>query len=164
MSVTSRGPQETFALGERLGEILRPGDVVLLTGGLGAGKTTFAKGIAKGLGVEDEVTSPTFTRMAEYEGRIPLVHMDLYRLWEEAPSEEAALRALADLGWEDALESDAAVLMEWPGKAADAAGDALEVEFTAVPLPRVDERELHCRARGPRSQARLDEWVKRWLF
>ncbi|SFU97642.1 tRNA (adenosine(37)-N6)-threonylcarbamoyltransferase complex ATPase subunit type 1 TsaE [Alicyclobacillus macrosporangiidus] len=163
MSITSRGPGETRSLGERLGEILQPGDVILLSGELGAGKTTFCKGVAAGLGVAAEVTSPTFTLIAEYEGRVPLVHMDLYRLWEESGT-QAAKQALADLGWEDYLESDAAVLIEWAGPAADGLEDALEVELVAAPLPRVDERELRCRARGPRSQALLDEWVKRWLF
>src|SRR5213593_2452264 len=72
--------EETIALGERLGRVAEPGDLVCLWGELGAGKTQLAKGIAKGLGVADTVNSPTFVLMAEYTGRLPLFHLDLYRL------------------------------------------------------------------------------------
>jgi tRNA threonylcarbamoyladenosine biosynthesis protein TsaE len=75
-----RDPEETIALAERLGRAVGGGTVIALRGGLGAGKTTFAKGFALGLGVEDEVTSPTYTIVSEYEGRLRLHHIDAYRL------------------------------------------------------------------------------------
>jgi tRNA threonylcarbamoyladenosine biosynthesis protein TsaE len=158
MSITTHSAHETARLGQLLGEILQSGDVVLLSGDLGAGKTTFSKGVARGLGVEDEVTSPTFTLVAEHEGRIPLAHMDLYRL--EGNLTESA----DDAFWEDYLESEYAVLIEWPQGLEHHIQDALCIRIERLPLPRVDERVFHCKATGNRSWARLDEWVKRWLF
>lgn len=99
-------PEETRALGVRLGAALRIGDVVGLVGPLGAGKTTFTQGIAEGVGVERErhVASPTFALVNEHPGRVPLVHADLYRIEDDAELEE--------LGLEEAYERAAAVL-EW---------------------------------------------------
>ena len=87
----TKNEEETRQLGVRLAELLKPGDVLALEGDLGAGKTTFAQGIAKGLGVEEAVDSPTFTIIKEYHGRLPFYHMDVYRL--ESPDE--------DLGWDE---------------------------------------------------------------
>ena len=96
MEYISNSAQETEALGERLAARLRPGDVIAYTGDLGAGKTAFTRGLARGLGVADRVTSPTFTIVNEYEGgRLPLFHFDLYRM--DSPEE------LFDIGWEDYL-------------------------------------------------------------
>jgi tRNA threonylcarbamoyladenosine biosynthesis protein TsaE len=103
--VTKNG-EETRQLGVRLAELLKPGDVLALEGGLGAGKTTFAQGIARGLGVEETVDSPTFTIIKEYEGRLPLYHMDVYRL--EYPDE--------DLGWDEFFYGDGVTLVEWAGR------------------------------------------------
>jgi len=99
--------EETIALGERLGHELPPGVVVFLIGGLGAGKTTLAKGIAKGFcGAEpEEVSSPTFTLVQEYGDPPEVYHIDLYRLEEE--------REAASLGLEELFDRDAAVLVEW---------------------------------------------------
>jgi tRNA threonylcarbamoyladenosine biosynthesis protein TsaE len=171
MSITTRSPAETRRLGQRLGELLEAGDVVLLSGNVGAGKTTFSQGIAAGLGVQTDVTSPTFVLAAEYEGRVRLIHMDLYRM-TAAPADGAPemaggalslAEALEAAGWEGGAE-DAALLVEWPGGAADAFADALLVHIDHAPLPRVDERIFRCRATGRRSWTLLDEWVKRWLF
>ena len=108
-SIISRTPRETFELGRRLAERLRPGDVLALAGDLGAGKTQFAKGIAAGLGVEAEVTSPTFTLIHEYPGgRLPLFHADLYRL----ETEKEAL----GIGLDDYLESEGVTVVEWADK------------------------------------------------
>ncbi|CAM3914033.1 tRNA (adenosine(37)-N6)-threonylcarbamoyltransferase complex ATPase subunit type 1 TsaE [Alicyclobacillus pomorum] len=165
MAITTHSSGQTNNLGQRLGELLEPGDVVLLSGDLGVGKTTFSKGVAKGLGVEDEVTSPTFTLVAEYEGRIPLVHMDLYRLYEGgAVDADGVQAALQSLGWEDYLEGDGAVLIEWPSGVEREIPDALHIEIARQPLPRIDERVFHCKSTGERSFALLDEWVKKWLF
>ena len=106
MEYLSNSAQETEALGERLAAVLRPGDVVAYTGDLGAGKTAFTRGLARGLGVPDRVTSPTFTIVNEYEGgRLPLFHFDLYRM--ESPEE------LFDIGWEDYLARGGVCAVEW---------------------------------------------------
>ena len=96
---------ETTELGRALSEHLKPGDVVAFYGDLGAGKTTMIKGICAGLGVTDVVKSPSFVIMTEYRGRIPVYHIDLYRL--ERPSEVLAL------GIEELLDRDAVLLVEW---------------------------------------------------
>lgn len=102
-------PGQTFALGFRLGQILKGGEVICLFGELGAGKTVLAKGLGKGLGVQDEITSPTFTLIQEYlveEKGLTFVHMDLYRLrhWEEAEV----------IGVSDFFREDTVCLLEWP--------------------------------------------------
>jgi tRNA threonylcarbamoyladenosine biosynthesis protein TsaE len=79
-TIVSGSPEETIAAGERLAGFLKPGSVVALRGKLGAGKTCFTKGIARFLGIEEEVTSPTYTIVSEYPGKIPLYHIDAYRL------------------------------------------------------------------------------------
>ncbi|KIL50587.1 tRNA (adenosine(37)-N6)-threonylcarbamoyltransferase complex ATPase subunit type 1 TsaE [Jeotgalibacillus soli] len=99
----SHHPDETAAKAEQLGELLGSGDVLTLEGDLGAGKTTFTKGLAKGLGVKRVVNSPTFTIMKEYMGRIPLYHMDVYRLGEE----------WEDLGFDEYFEGEGVTIVEW---------------------------------------------------
>ena len=105
----TRSAAETMAFGERLAAELHAGDVVALTGELGSGKTCLVKGIARGLGVTQEVTSPTFTIIHEYHGgRLPLVHVDLYRL-------DSVLEAV-NIGIEDYLGSDGVTVIEWAEK------------------------------------------------
>jgi tRNA threonylcarbamoyladenosine biosynthesis protein TsaE len=106
----SSSPEETLALGEELGRSLKPGSVVALKGGLGAGKTCFAKGIALALGVQDEVTSPTYTIISEYEGTYPFRHADAYRLRGD---EDFAL-----LGAEELFDGEGVTVIEWPEKIA----------------------------------------------
>ena len=104
----SHSPEETFALGERIGSQLMGGEVILLNGPLGAGKTLLVKGIAAALDIaEDEVTSPSFTLVNQYEGRLKLYHIDLYRL-----NEGAAAAHAVDLD-EILMETEAVVLIEW---------------------------------------------------
>lgn len=99
-------PEDTYRAGVRLGEQLGPGDVVGLTGTLGAGKTHFTKGIVAGLGSADPVTSPTFGLVHEYySGRLPVYHFDFYRI--------GSISELADLGWDDYLEQEGVVIVEW---------------------------------------------------
>lgn len=103
------GPEETFRLGHRIGQKLQGGDVLCLYGQLGAGKTMLAKGIAVGLGITEEVTSPTFTFMQEYrlsQKDLRFIHMDLYRLQDP---EEAEV-----IGVWDAFQEDTICLIEWP--------------------------------------------------
>lgn len=113
LSVITHGPDETRALGERIGRLLQRGTVVALSGELGAGKTTFTQGLARGLAVHAHVTSPTFTLVTEYPARagMRLVHMDSYRLGD-APSEAAS--EAATFGIEEILDdADAVVVIEW---------------------------------------------------
>ena len=113
MEYISNSPTETEALGEALAARLTAGTVVAFTGDLGAGKTAFTRGLARGLGVPDRVTSPTFTIVNEYEGgRLPLFHFDLYRLGD--PEE------LFDIGWEDYLSRGGVCAVEWSEQVADA--------------------------------------------
>ena len=117
MTIVTHTPAETEAAGERLAAIIRPGDVVALTGDLAAGKTRFVAGLARGLGLADPVTSPTFAIAHEYrEGRVPLFHFDMYRL---SSSEE-----LYDIGWEDYLASGGVCAVEWSENVADAMPDS----------------------------------------
>jgi tRNA threonylcarbamoyladenosine biosynthesis protein TsaE len=118
----SRSPEETRAAGRALGGVLEAGDVVVLDGQLGAGKTVFAKGIAEGLGVDETVVSPTFTLAREYAGRLRLVHVDVYRLDH--------VQEFLDLGLEDLAAGDAVTVVEWgEAVAAELPGERLEVRL-----------------------------------
>jgi tRNA threonylcarbamoyladenosine biosynthesis protein TsaE len=110
--VETRDPAATRALAAALAEAARPGDLVSLVGDLGAGKTQFAKGFGAGLGVTDTIVSPSFVLMAEYRGRLPLFHIDLYRL-------AGAAEALAG-GLIDERQGEGVTLIEWADRLADA--------------------------------------------
>ena len=111
---------ETEALGEKLAQLLKPGAVIAFRGDLGAGKTAFTRGLARGLGASDRVTSPTYTIVNEYlGGKMPLFHFDMYRL---GSSDE-----LFDIGWEDYLERGGICAVEWSENVEDAMEDALSV-------------------------------------
>jgi len=110
MTLVTVGAEQTRRLGEALGRVAEPGDVFLLQGPFGAGKTVFVQGLARGLDVETPVTSPSFVLASEHRGRVPLVHVDLFRV--EAP--EAALRAALY----DYLEGDGVCAVEWPERLA----------------------------------------------
>lgn len=124
MKLISHSPEDTRAAGARLAETLRGGEVVAFTGDLGAGKTAFVSGMAEALGVEDRVTSPTFTIVNEYEGgRLPLFHFDMYRL--------GSADELFHIGWEDYLARNGVCAVEWSENVADAIeGDAIRVSIT----------------------------------
>ena len=114
---------ETEGLAARLAAELRPGDVVLVSGDLGAGKTTFVRGAARGLGVDGPVTSPTFTIAQRYEGPVPVSHLDLYRLGEGLAEEEPGLL-------DDYLTPASSAFVEWPEVAAlELAGVAMRVRI-----------------------------------
>lgn len=119
----TNGEGETEELGCRLGQALAPGAVIAFTGDLGAGKTAFTRGLARGLDIPDRVTSPTFTIVNEYEGgRLPLFHFDMYRL---GSSDE-----LFDIGWEDYLARGGVCAVEWSENVDDALdGDAIRVDI-----------------------------------
>jgi tRNA threonylcarbamoyladenosine biosynthesis protein TsaE len=107
-NIRTTSPNETFELGQRLGQLLQEEDVICLTGDLGAGKTLITQGIAAALGVEQPVTSPTFTVLNIYEGKINIYHFDLYRL--EQPEE------LEDIGFSEFTSSGGVVIIEWSDK------------------------------------------------
>ena len=120
MTVTTQSEAETIALGRDLGRDLVTGAVVLLEGPLGAGKTAFARGLAEGLGCEpDAVASPTFTIVHEYPGRVPMQHVDLYRLNDAE---------VDDLGLDDLLEGHV-LAVEWPDRWRQAPADAILVSI-----------------------------------
>ena len=122
MIVITNSEKETINEGERLGQTLKPGSVVALYGGLGSGKTTFTKGLAKGLGIILGVSSPTFTIVNEYHGPIPLYHFDMYRL--------AGAEELFDIGWDDYLKSGGVCVVEWSENVEEAIPiDAIIVKF-----------------------------------
>jgi len=116
ITLCATGPEETLRLGHCLARLLREGDVLAFTGELGAGKTCLIRGICDGLGVADDVTSPTFTLINEYRGRLPVYHFDLYRM-ESADS-------VFDLGIEEYLDGGGVCLIEWAEKYPEVLPDA----------------------------------------
>jgi tRNA threonylcarbamoyladenosine biosynthesis protein TsaE len=141
LDLYSDGPEATHGLGRSLGPHLAQGDVIALMGTLGAGKTVFAQGIAAGLGVDEGVTSPTFTLINEYVGRLPLYHVDLYRL--AGPIDAGAI------GLEEYLGGDGVALVEWPERApALLPDDHLVVALCPGTTP--DSRSIQVTATGER--------------
>ena len=126
MQYISHSVSDTEEFGCRLAGQLRPNTVVACRGGLGMGKTALTRGIARGLGIEDPVTSPTYTIVNEYlSGRLPLFHFDMYRL---SSSDE-----LFDIGWEDYLARGGVCAVEWSENVADALQDAIRVTIEKDP-------------------------------
>ena len=123
MQYITHSPEETRALGRTLAQALQGGAVVAFTGDLGAGKTAFISGMARGLGIEERVTSPTFTIVNEYEGgRLPLFHFDMYRL--------GSADELFHIGWEDYLARGGVCAVEWSENVAEAIeDDAVRVDI-----------------------------------
>ena len=111
MTFYTESAEQTIELGEKIGSFLRPGDVIALQGTLAAGKTTITKGIARALGITEDITSPTFTLISVYEGRLPLYHMDVYRLEGSAD--------FSDLGAEEMLYGNGICVIEWSEKIMD---------------------------------------------
>ena len=151
---TTESPVETLRLGRLLGEILPPGSFVALVGTLGAGKTLLAKGIAGGLGVEDEreVTSPSFVLVNEYRGRIPVFHLDLYRL--------ESFAAVEGIGWDEFVCGPGVTLVEW----ADKVKEDLPEERIEVHLQWVSEekRKLNFCGKGPSAEKIIAKLEDRW--
>ena len=148
LTVTTTSPEETLIIGAALGPVLLPGDVISLSGDLGAGKTVFVQGLAASLGVQQRVTSPTFTIVHHYDARFPIVHLDVYRL--------DSFQDLLDIGFEDFLDPAAIILLEW--------GEAVEQLLPRAHLrldihrgedaDRPDERKLVFKPRG-------EDWVRK---
>ena len=126
MTIQTNAPEQTEQLGKNLAGLLRPGDVIAYYGDLGAGKTALTRGIAAGLGIEEPVTSPTYTIVNEYlSGRMPLFHFDMYRL---SSSDE-----LFDIGWEDYLARGGVCAVEWSENVEDALTDAIRITIEKDP-------------------------------
>ena len=139
---------ETAAFGRGLGALLEKGMVVALNGELGAGKTTLVKAVATGLGIlEEDVCSPSYTLINEYEGRLPVYHFDLYRLTDSSE--------LYELGYDDYLEGEGISIVEW----ADAVPDALPGEYLSIKIDIVsdDERCFIVTAAGKRYETLVAE-------
>jgi len=111
LTFTTKTPEETIALGERIGSKLKKGDIIAMQGTLAAGKTTITKGIAKALNINDTITSPTFCLISEYYGKMPLYHMDVYRL--------DGGEDFVNLGTDDMLYGDGVSIIEWSEKIMD---------------------------------------------
>lgn len=122
----SRSPEETVELGRRIGERLRGGDIIAFRGGLGAGKTTMTRGIALGMGLRDEVSSPTFALVNEYRGKLKLCHFDMYRI--------TGALDLESTGFFDYLSDDCVIVIEWSENIAE----ELPQGYTVIELSRSD--------------------------
>ena len=136
MVIETYGPDETFAVGKKIGENAQPGQIYTLTGDLGVGKTVFTQGVAKGLGIEETVNSPTFTIVQIYEeGRIPLYHFDVYRIGDISEMDE--------IGYEDCFYGEGICLIEWAQLIAELLPeDAIVVTIEKNPDKGVDYRKI----------------------
>lgn len=147
--INTSSAEETAALGEKMAPLLKRGDIICLNGDLGAGKTKFAQGLAKGIGVEGPVNSPTFTLINEYDGILPFYHMDIYRLNEP--------RELEDLGYEEYFFGEGVTLLEWADKAAEMLPeDRLDIYINRQ-KDGEDEREIKLFPRGNRYLSLVEE-------
>ena len=145
MEFVTHSPKETEALAARLAAGLKPGAVIAYRGDLGAGKTAFTRGLARGLGITEPVTSPTYTIVNEYlTGRLPLFHFDMYRLHSADD--------LFDIGWEDYLDRGGVCAVEWSENVAEAMDSAIRVSIAKDP-DREDTR--HITIEGGRGNADL---------
>jgi len=153
LELVSRSPDQTKKLAATIAGALRPGDLVALTGELGAGKTCFVQGAAASLGVTDRVTSPSFLLRREYEGRVPVLHMDIYRL--------ETLQEIVDIGYEEVFDRTRVTFIEWGDAMSPLLPiDHLELEFH-LPPPEDDiegtspGRRIVVRPRG-------EDWLRRF--
>lgn len=149
LRVATHSPEETRILGAALAPTLLPGDVISLSGDLGAGKTVFVQGLATALGAQGRITSPSFTIVHEYEARFPILHLDIYRL--------NSFQELLDLGFEEFLDPRAIVLLEW-GEAVEPLlpRSYLKIEIARGSIEDEDERVVTLRPRG-------EEWIRKIL-
>jgi len=154
LKLVTHSPEETQAFGRRCGELSKPGDIFLLTGELGAGKTCLTQGIAFGLGIKEYALSPTFVIMRQLKGRLPLYHIDLYRL--------DRLEETADLGLDDYLYGDGVSVVEWAEKALS----LMPAEHLLIQIDYVDgsERLLKLKTEGKRYQDLVRELKKDFKF
>lgn len=146
LTATTAGAERTRELAAALAEVLRPGDLLVLVGDLGAGKTVFTQGLGRGLGIDEQITSPTFALVQGYVGRLDLHHLDVYRLEQ--------LNEALDLGLGEMLDDEAVVVVEW----GDAITPVLPQDYLEVRLSygdTDDERRVDLVPVGPRWAARV---------
>ena len=143
IEMESPSPARTRKLGSDLGRLAQAGDVILLTGDLGSGKTTLVQGISRGLGVKEPARSPTFVLVSEHHGRLPLYHVDLYRI--------GGLEEALDAGIEECVEGEGVCVVEW----ADRVPAVFPEEHLSIhlELTGLRTRRLKISARGPRYEA-----------
>jgi tRNA threonylcarbamoyladenosine biosynthesis protein TsaE len=144
-SYTTHGPSETRSFAARLAQRLEAGDVIWLSGDLGAGKTTFAQGLGRGLHIDVPIISPTFVLIREYKGRLPLYHVDLYRLGDACE--------IANLGLPDYLDGDGVCVLEWSERL-DARGEMPGLHIRIEPRGE-SARDLTLTAAGERAERLL---------
>ena len=152
--VDSHSAEETRRIGTRLGQELRGGDVLGISGELGSGKTCLVQGIARGLEVDPAIpiTSPTFTLVGEYPGRVPLRHADFFRVESYA--------RLEDAGFDDLLDSDAVLVVEWPERFPEVLpAERLEIRIALV---SESERRLCLEGKGVRARELVRRFLERW--
>jgi tRNA threonylcarbamoyladenosine biosynthesis protein TsaE len=147
LKVTTRSPEETRTLGAALAPFLLPADVISLSGDLGAGKTVFVQGLGAALGVREQITSPTFTLLNQYEGRYQILHLDVYRL--------DSFQEVLDLGFEELLDPNAVLVVEW----GEAVTPLLPTRHLRIDLHRSEElgdseRDVIFVPHGP-------EWIRK---
>ncbi len=152
LKLISHSAEETQRLGTELGQLAKAGDVLLLVGDLGTGKTCLTQGVAWGLGIDDYTLSPTFVLIREYEGRLPLYHIDFYRL--------DLIEEIIDLGIDEYLYGSGLCVVEWAEKALA----ALPQEHLLIKLEHLgqNERKLRLEAKGERYRKLLSELKEIW--
>ena len=151
LTIISAGPLETQKIGRVIGQLAEPGDVVLLSGALGAGKTCLTQGLAMGLGVDETTTSPTFVLMRQFRGRLPLYHVDLYRL---------EFGEIAELGLDDYLNGEGVCAVEWAEKGLNLRPlEHLRIEFEYL---EKDHRRVTLTPSGERYRCLLKEFAGLW--
>lgn len=153
LNIRTHSPHETQSLAASLSSHLKAGDVISLTGDLGAGKTCFTQGLAKSLGIKERITSPTFNLIKEYKNTISLYHFDVYRL--KSPDE------LYDLGFEEYFYGDGITIIEWGDKIEPFLPSAfLRIEFKRS----LDEnvREINITYQGERWENVVEKWIRKW--
>lgn len=141
VEILTRSEKETEKLGEKLGKLLKPGTIILIKGDLGVGKTVLTRGIARGLGIDEPITSPTFTLLHQYKGRLPLYHFDIYRIGD--PEE------MYDIGYEEFFYGDGVTVVEWPEKMEWLLPEEyLEIKIERTPLDGQDGRRISIAGKG----------------
>ena len=149
LELLSTSPRQTQQLGKELGGLAREGDVFLLVGNLGAGKTCLTQGIAWGLGIEEYASSPSFVVVKEYRGRLPLYHIDLYRI--------GGIEEVMDLGLDDYFSGRGVCVVEW----AERGMEAMPLEHLLVEIERLSPRKrcFQLRPRGGRYSYLVSQWL-----
>jgi len=149
IGIVTTSPEETRILGASLAPMLLPGDVISLSGDLGAGKTVFVQGLASAMGVAGRVTSPSYTIVHQYDGRYPIVHVDVYRL--------NSFQEVLDLGFEELLDPEAVMLVEW----GEAVAPLLPRRHLEVEIRRLDADDPGAERRVLVFRPRGDEWMRK---